>query len=59
LLGLLGVMLFTGALVSMFRQANVANLLAGLAGVAFMAPSAGHFLLTLVSGQKAPPSQPV
>ena len=59
LLGLLGVMLFTGALVSMFRQANVANLLAGLAGVAFMAPSAGHFLLALVSGQRTPPSQPV
>ena len=59
LLGLLGVMLFTGALVSMFRQANVTNLLAGLAGVAFMAPSAGHFLLTLVGGQRTPPSQPV
>ena len=59
LLGLLGVMLFTGALVSMFRQANVANLLAGLAGVAFMAPSAGHFLLALVSGQRTPPSQTV
>ncbi len=59
LLGLLGVMLFTGALVSMFRQANLANLLAGLAGVAFMAPSAGHFLLALVSGQRTPPSQPV
>ncbi len=50
LVGLLGVMLFAGALVSMFRQANVANLVTGLAGVAFMAPAAGHFLFTVLSG---------
>jgi len=50
LVGLLGVMLFSGALVSMFRQANLANLVAGLIGVAFMAPAAGHFLFATLSG---------
>jgi lysozyme len=49
LVGLLGVMLFAGALVSMFRQANVANLVAGLVGVAFMAPAAGHFLFAVLA----------
>ena len=43
-LGLLGVMLFVGAIVSMMRHANVSNLVAGLVGVLFMAPSAGHIL---------------
>ena len=51
LVGLLGVMLFAGSLVSMFRQANVANLVTGLVGVAFMAPAAGHFLFSLISGR--------
>jgi hypothetical protein len=49
LVGLLGVMLFAGALVSMFRQANVANLVAGLVGVAFMAPAAGYFLFSVLA----------
>lgn len=48
LLGLLGVMLFAGALVSMMRHANALNLFAGLVGVFFMAPSAGHFLLAFI-----------
>jgi hypothetical protein len=51
LVGLLGVMLFSGALVSMFRQANVANLVTGLVGVAFMAPAAGHFLFAVLAGR--------
>ncbi len=51
LVGLLGVMLFSGALVSMFRQANLSNLVAGLVGVAFMAPAAGHFLFATLSGE--------
>ncbi len=48
-LGLLGVMLFAGAVVSMLRHASLANLLAGMVGVLFMAPSAGHILFALIS----------
>ena len=58
LVGLLGVMLFAGALVSMFRQANVANLVAGLVGVAFMAPAAGHFLFNALSGRPSNSAYP-
>ena len=58
LVGLLGVMLFAGALVSMFRQANVANLVAGLVGVAFMAPAAGHFLFNALSDRPSHSAYP-
>lgn len=58
LVGLLGVMLFSGALVSMFRQANLSNLVAGLVGVAFMAPAAGHFLFATLSGEGARSATP-
>ena len=58
LVGLLGVMLFSGALVSMFRQANLANLVTGLIGVAFMAPAAGHFLFATLSGEGARSATP-
>ena len=47
-LGLLGVMLFVGALVSMMRHASFSNLVAGLVGVLFMAPSAGHILFSAI-----------
>ena len=48
ILGLVGVALFTGAVVCMFRHPSLTCLLGGLVGVLAMAPAAAFFLFRFI-----------